>query len=92
MKQVTLTNTSGATLAYSNHHNDDVVHNVNEVMHDTIDTAAAVASEFDPEETEDKSVNVDVALGVTKNSSTNGIVLHEFLLIVVPAIDPYLAD
>ena len=92
MKQVTLTNTSGPTLAYNNHHDDDVVHNVNEVMHDTIDTAVAVASEFNPEETEDKSVYVDVALGVTKNSSTNGIVLHEFLLIVVPTINPYLAD
>ena len=40
-------------------------------MHDTID-------EFKPEETEDESVNVDVALGVTKNSSTDGIVLDEF--------------
>ena len=54
-------------------------------MHDTID-------EFNPEETEDESVNVDVALGVTKNSSTDGIVLDEFSLIVVPTNDPYLAD
>ena len=81
-----------AALAYNNHHDDDVVHNVNEVMHDTINTVAAVASQFDAEEMEDKSVNVDAALGVTKNSSTNGIVLDEFLLIVVPTNEPYLAD
>ena len=81
-----------AALAYNNHHNDDVVHNMNEIMHDTIDTVVAVASEFDPEETEDESVNVDVALGVTKNSSTDGIVLDEFSLIVVPTNNPYLAD
>ena len=61
--------------------------NVNEVIHDTIDTAVAVTSEFDPEEMEDESVNVDVALGVTKHSTTNGIVLDEFSLIVVPTND-----
>ena len=60
-------------------------------MNDTINTVVAVASEFDPEEAED-SVNVDVALGVTKNSSTDGIVLDEFSLIVVPTNGPYLAD
>ena len=81
-----------AALAYNNCHDDDVVCNVNEIMHDTIDTAAAVASEFNGEEMEDESVNVDVALGVMKNGSTNGIVLDEFLLIVVPSNDPYLAD
>ena len=69
-----------------------MVCNVNEIMHDTINTVVAVASEFDPEEREDESVNVDVALGVTKNSSTNGIVLDEFSLIVVPTNDLYLAD
>ena len=53
-------------------------------MHDTINTVAAVASEFNAEETEDRSVNVDVALGVTKSGSTDGIVLDEFSLIVVP--------
>ena len=66
-------------------------------MHDTIDTAAAVASQFnaeemDAEETEDKSVTADATLGVMKNSSTNGIVLDEFSLIVVPINNPYLAD
>ena len=81
-----------AALAYNNCPDDDVVCNVNEVMHDTINTAAAVATEFNAEEMEDKSVNVDVALGVTKNSSTDGIVLDEFLLIVVPTNNPYLAD
>ena len=82
-----------AALAYNYRHDDDVVHNMNEIMHDTIDTVVAVASdEFNPEETEDESFNVDVALGVMKNSSTNGIVLDEFLLIVVPTNDPYLAD
>ena len=35
-----------AALAYNNCHDDDEVHNVNEVMHDTIDTTVAVASEF----------------------------------------------
>ena len=79
-------------LAYNNHHDDDVVHNMNEIMHDTINTVVAVASQFDSEETEDESVNVDVALGVMKNSSTNGIVLDEFSLIVVPTNNPYLAD
>ena len=81
-----------AALAYNNRHDDDVVRNVNEVMHDTIDTAAVVASQFNAEEMEDESVNVDAALGVTKNSSTDGIVLDEFSLIVVPTNDPYLAD
>ena len=81
-----------AALAYNNRHDYDMVCNVNEVMHDTIDTVAAVASEFNAEKMEDKSVNVDVALGVMKNSSTNGIVLDEFSLIVVPTNDPYLAD
>ena len=61
-------------------------------MHDTINTVAAVASEFNAEETEDRSVNVDVALGVTKNGSTDGIVLDEFSLIVVPTNNPYLSD
>ena len=81
-----------AALAYNNHHDDDVVCNVNEVMHYTIDTTAAVASEFNAEEMEDESVNVDAALGVMKNGSTNGIVLDEFLLIVDPTNNPYLAD
>ena len=61
-------------------------------FNDTFDTAVAVTTEFDPEETDDTSVNVDVALGVTKQSTTNGIVLDEFSLIVVPTNDPYLAD
>ena len=65
---------------------------MNEVVHDTIDTVAAVATEFDQEETEDHSVNVDVALGAAKHSTTDGIVLDEFSLIVVPTNDPYLAD
>ena len=52
----------------------------------------AIATEFDPEETEGKSVNVDVALGVMKHSTTDGIVLDEFSLIVVPTNDQYLAD
>ena len=79
-------------LAYNNRQDDDVVCKVNEVIHDTFDTAAAVATEFDPEETDDESANVDVALGVTKHSTTDGIVLDEFSLIVVPTNDPYLAD
>ena len=65
---------------------------VNEVIHDTFDTVAAVATEFHPEETDDKSANVDVALGVTKHGTTDGIVLDEFSLIVVPTNDPYMAD
>ena len=44
------------------------------------------------EETDDKSVNVDVALGVMKHSTTDGIVLDGFSLIVVPTNDPYLVD
>ena len=64
---------------------------MNEVIHDTFDTAVAVATEFDPDETDDESVNVDVALGVMKHSTTDGIVLDEFSLIVVPSDDPYLA-
>ena len=81
-----------ATLAYNNHHNDDVVCNMNEVVRDTFDTVAAVTTQFDPEEMEDKSVIVDVALGVMKHSTTDGIVLNGFSLIVVPTYDPYLAD
>ena len=60
-----------------------MVHNVNEVVHDTFNTAVEVTTELNPEETDDESVNVDVALGVTKHSSTDGIVLDKFLLIVV---------
>ena len=80
----------GAALAYNNHHDNDVVHNMNEIMHDTITTVVAVASEFNAEEMEDESVNV--ALGVMKNDSTDGIVLDEFSLIVVPTNDLYLED
>ena len=53
---------------------------------------AAVTTEFDPGETDDKSVNVDGVLGVMKHSTTDGLVLDEFSLIVVPTNDPYLAD
>ena len=80
------------TLAYNNRQDDDVVHNVNEVIHDTFGTAVAVATEFNPEETDDESVNVDVALGAMKHSTTDGIVLDEFSLIVVPTNNPYLTD
>ena len=38
-----------AALAYNNCHDDDVVRNMNEVMHDTIGTAVVVASQFDAE-------------------------------------------
>ena len=69
-----------------------MVCNINEVVHDTFDTVAEVTTELDPEETDDKSMNVDVALGVTKHSTTDGIVLDEFSLIVVPTNNPYLAD
>ena len=69
-----------------------MVHNINEVIHDTFDTAVAVTTEFNPEETDDESANVDVALGVTKHSTTNGIILDEFSLIVVPTNNPYLVD
>ena len=69
-----------------------MVHDINEAIHDTFDTAVAVATEFDPEKIDDKSANVDVALGVMKHSTTNGIVLDEFSLIVVPINGPYLAD
>ena len=65
---------------------------VNEVVHDTFDTAAAVTTEFDPEETDDKSANVDVALCAMRHSTTDGIALDEFSLTVVPTNDPYLAD
>ena len=81
-----------AALAYNNQQYDDVVCNDNELIHDTFDTVAAVATEFDPEETDDESANVDVALGVMKHSTTDGIVLDEFSLIVVPTNDPYLSD
>ena len=69
-----------------------MVCNANEVIHDTFDSVAAVATEFDPEETDDESANVYVALGATKHSTTSGIVLDEVSLIVVPTKDPYLAD
>ena len=65
-----------------------MVCNVNKVGHDTFDTVASVATEFDPEETDDESANVDVALGVMKCSTTDSIVLDEFSLIVVPTNDP----
>ena len=45
-----------------------MVHNVNEVVHDTFDTVVAVTTGFDREETDDEPANVDVALGVTKHN------------------------
>ena len=41
-----------ATLAYNNQQDNDVVHNVNEVIHDTFDTVVAVTTELDPKETD----------------------------------------
>ena len=47
-----------ATLAYNNQQEDDVVLTINEVVNDTFDMAAAVATEFDTDATDDESSKV----------------------------------
>ena len=65
---------------------------VNKVINDTFDTAAAVATEYDTDATDDKALKVVLVLAVTEQNTTNKTNRDEFSLIVVPTNDPYLAD
>ena len=68
------------------------MHTVNEVVNDTFVMAAAVATEFDTDATDDESSKVGMVSAVTEQNTTNKTNRDEFLLIVVPTNDPYLAD
>ena len=81
-----------AALAYNNRQEDNIMHTVNEVVNDTFDTAAAVATEFDIDVTDDKSSKVGMVSAVMEQNTTNKTNRDEFSLIVVPTNDPYLAD
>ena len=63
--------------------------NVNEVVNDTFDTGAAVATEFDTDATDDESSKVVLVSAVTEQNTTNKTNRDEFSLIVVPTNDPY---
>ena len=65
---------------------------VNEVINDTIDTAAAVATEFDIDATDDKFLKVVLVSADTEKNTTHKTDRGEFLSIVVPTNNPYLAD
>ena len=54
--------------------------------------AAAVATEFDTDATDDKSLKVVLVSADMEQTRTNKTNRDEFLLIVVPTNDPYLAD
>ena len=81
-----------AALAYNNQQEHNVMHTVNEVIIDTFDMAAAVATEFDTDATDDESLKVGMVLAVPEQDTTNKTNRHEFSLIVVPTNDLYLAD
>ena len=53
-----------ATLAYNNRQEDNVMHTVNKVI--TFDMAAAVATEFDTDATDDESLKVGMVSAVTE--------------------------
>ena len=68
------------------------MHTINEVINDTIDMAAAVATEFDTDATDEKSSKVGMVSAVTEQNTTNKTNRDEFSLIVVHTNDPHLAD
>ena len=67
------------------------MHTVDEVVNNTFDTAAVVATEFDTDATDDKSAKVGVVSAVMEQNTTNKTNRDEFSLIVVPTNNPYLA-
>ena len=81
-----------AALAYNNQQDDDVMLTLNEVISDTIDTAAAVATEFDIDATDDKFLKVVLVSADTEQNTTHKTNRGDFLSIVVPTNNPYLAD
>ena len=93
MKQVTHTNTFGFTLL--------LLTNINRKMMScllltklllTFDTGAAVATYFGTNATDDESSKVVLVSADTEQNTTNKTNRDEFMLIVVPTNDPYLAD
>ena len=80
------------TLACNNRQEDDAMHTVNEVVNDTFDMAAGVATEFDTDATDDESSKVGMVSAVTEQNTTNKTNRDVFLLIVVLTNNPYLAD
>ena len=81
-----------AALAYNNQQDNDVMLMVNEVVHDTFDTAAAVATEFDTDATDDESLIVVLVTAEMEQNTNQKTTRDEFSLIVVPTNNPYLAD
>ena len=68
------------------------MHVVNAVINDTFGTAAAVATEFDTDATDDKSSRVVLVVAEMEQNTTQKTSRDEFSLIVGPTNDPYLAD
>ena len=68
------------------------MHMVNAVINDTFGTAAAVATDFDTDATDDKSSRVVLVVAEMEQNTTKKTSRDEFSLIVVPTNDPYLAD
>ena len=94
MKQVTHTNTFGFAplLLYNNQQDNMVVLTVNEVVNDTFNMAAAVATEFDMDATDDNSLKLVVVMAKMEQNTNQETTRDEFSMIVVPTNDPYLAD
>ena len=65
---------------------------VNQVINDTFNTAAAVTTEFDTDTTDDKSTKVVLVSADMEQNTAYKTNRDEFLLIVVPTNNPYLAD
>ena len=54
--------------------------------------AAAVATEFDMDATDDNSLKLVVVMAKMEQNTNQETTRDEFLMIVVPTNDPYLAD
>ena len=78
--------------AYNNRQDNDVVLMVNEVVDDTFDMAAAVATEFDTDATYDNSLKLVVVTAKMEQNTNQKTTRDEFSMIVVPTYDPYRAD
>ena len=79
-------------LLYNNQQDNTVVLTVNEVVNDTFNMAAAVATEFDMDATDDNSLKLVVVMAKMEQNTNQETTRDEFSMIVVPTNDPYLAD
>ena len=64
-------------LAYNNRQDDNVVLMVNEVVNDTFDTAAAVATEFDTDATDDNSLKLVVVMAKMEQNTNQETILND---------------